>query len=116
MTKLITSEDLLQLFIEETNNKFSELDEAALQRITARINYEYIEKVHPDYQHVERGTYYEKLGEGQLQNASNHVFVEGDILVAYYGEDKKLWFRYEPEFKDGRFKQLKELSSDYSIC
>lgn len=108
MSKDITSEDLLELLFQETGGQFSNLDEVALQNVAARINFEYVHGFNPTHHHKKRGTNYEVLGRGILQNASNHVFAEGDVLIAYVGEGKDVWFRHEPEFKDGRFDKLKE--------
>lgn len=107
MSKTMTSEDLLNLLIQETGNKISALDEEALMRVSDRINSEYLNAFIPSHKHIERGSTYEVIATGLLQNATNHTFKEGDALVAYKDEGGIAWFRHEPEFKDGRFSKLK---------
>lgn len=55
----------------------------------------------PAYRHRKRGTLYKVIGRGELQ--SSRPVAEGDLLVAYVGEDGRLWLRPEAEFEDGRF-------------
>ena len=58
------------------------------------------------WRHLKRQSTYVEIGRGELQ-ASTHQPQEGDILVAYRDEaDGKIWFRYAPEFDDGRYEKL----------
>jgi len=50
----------------------------------------------PSYQHVNKGGSYTKLGEGHLQ--TDEPLTDMAPLVAYRGEDGRLWFRPPAEF------------------
>jgi hypothetical protein len=56
------------------------------------------------YRHLKRGSEYSALGRGLLQ--SSVPISEGETLVAYVGDDGRLWFRPQGEFDDGRFVEL----------
>lgn len=55
----------------------------------------------PLFQHIKRGTIYKLIGSGELQ--ASEPINEGTCLVAYRGEDGRVFFRPEQEFYDGRF-------------
>ena len=54
------------------------------------------------WRHKKRGTTYTELARGEVQSST--TIVEGERLVAYMGDDGKVWFRPEEEF-DGRFER-----------
>lgn len=62
-----------------------------------------LSKEYPVYRHVKRGTLYKVLFELEIQIATGRPIVEGDVIVAYEGDDKKYWGRLKEEFYDGRF-------------
>lgn len=67
-----------------------------------------LDRFRPQWQHVKRGTVYRELGRGELQfnGYPNEGLLEGARLVAYQGEDNRIWFRLESEFEDGRFTKI----------
>jgi hypothetical protein len=56
------------------------------------------------WRHKKRGTTYRTFGVGTLQ--SGHAIEEGTTLIAYQGEDGRVWFRPLTEFTDGRFEKV----------
>lgn len=60
------------------------------------------------WRHKERKSDYFEIGRGELQMSNPVVLKEKDRMVCYRGLDGKFWFRYEPEFDDGRFERLGE--------
>lgn len=61
----------------------------------------------PEWRHKARGTQYVELGRGELQLSTQPAtFTEGARMVAYQGEDNRVWFRLESEFDDGRFERI----------
>lgn len=80
---------------------------AAIERARAAL----LRRVH----HPGRGGNYTVVGTGSVQlsrpetapggvTADGHAILrEGDELVAYVGDDQKLWLRFPKEFEDGRF-------------
>jgi hypothetical protein len=78
----------------------------------------------PTHQHVKRGSFYEYLGEAEMQIAVGETYFtqqdndprftnnrrsisEGDKLTIYRAEDGRLWARFPDEFNDGRFHEVK---------
>lgn len=61
----------------------------------------------PRWRHKKRQSIYRELLRGELQVATTPP-EEGDVVVAYIGEDGKVWMRKELEFTDGRFECLKK--------
>lgn len=62
----------------------------------------------PRFKHIRRTEHiYDVVLRGTLQNATEHVFKEGDRLVGYRADGGlEGYFRFEPEFEDGRFVKL----------
>lgn len=59
------------------------------------------------WSHEKRQTTYKEICRAPLQKSGDYILKEGDILVTYQDEKTlKFYHRYEPEFEDGRFKQL----------
>lgn len=68
-----------------------------------------LDRFRPQWQHNKRFTAYREIGRGEMQidsPDSKKIISEGNRLVAYQGEDNRLWFRLETEFEDGRFTRI----------
>lgn len=64
----------------------------------------------PQWRHKARGTSYVELGRGELQTSRAVLTLsEGHHLVAYQGDDNRVWFRTEAEFDEpGRFEKIEK--------
>lgn len=58
------------------------------------------------WRHGERGSVYAEVARGELQRSDMRPLVEGTRMVAYRGEDGRVWFSAEREFWDGHFEEL----------
>lgn len=74
--------------------------------------------------HKARGTFYDVLGEAEVQLAKPAVtniarpyslISEGDRLVVYVGDDGKMYLRFPEEFHDGRFELSAERGTGFSF-
>lgn len=74
-----------------------------------------VNRFRPQWRHTARGTLYVELGRGEFQSSKTNLIgagIKGDALkegarlVAYQGDDNRVWFRCESEFDDGRFEKL----------
>ncbi len=63
------------------------------------------------WKHLKRGSKYMEMARAELQIATKPP-VEGDHLVIYADDTGKVWARYDVEFEDGRFEQIK--ASDHT--
>lgn len=64
-----------------------------------------LDRFSPRWRHTARGTEYREIGRGLLECSGPNYPLEGCRLVAYQGEDNRIWFRVESEFEDGRFEK-----------